>query len=292
MKKSILPLGAVVVFAAGCGGGDTIEIGAQTYTETKLIAYMNEALIEAHTDLSADVTPDISASPMVISALEEEELDIGLLYSGEVFNNHFEVEETNDPEAVLQMAQEGFDEHFNFKWFDPLGFENTYIMTVRADLADEYGLETVSDVEAVADELSLGVDTTWLERDVDGYQSFVDHYGFSFADTNSMDINLVYSAVANEEVDIVLAYSTDPRLIEYDLVTLEDDQQFFPPFDASIVAKNETLEEYPELEEVLNTLTGMFDEQAITELSYEVDINNRSERDVAREYLEEQGLLD
>ena len=286
-------LSALFAIAAACGGGETIEIGAQTYTETKIMAYINQALIEDRTDYSVNVTPDIAASPPVIDALSTGELDIGLLYTGEIFNNHFPgVEDTHDPEEVLRQAQEGFNEHYDFNWFDPLGWENTYAMTVRKDVAEELGLEKISDLKDVAENMRLGVDTTWLEREIDGYPAFIEHYGFSFGEEYSMDINLVYEAVANEEVDIVLAYSTDPRILEFDLQMLEDDQQFFPPYDACIVARNETLEQYPELEDILTLLTGEIDEETITRLNYEVDIEQRNPQDVAREFLQEKGLLE
>ncbi|MCM2674525.1 hypothetical protein NDM98_02685 [Shouchella plakortidis] len=122
-------------------------------------------------------------------------------------------------------------------------------------------------------------------------QAFVEHYDFTFQNTYAMDINLVYEAVAQEEVEVVLAYSTDPRLYEFDLKTLEDDKSFFPPYDASMLVRNETLEKYPEIDEIMKELIGSMDEELVTRLNYEVDINNRSERDVAIEFLQSRDLL-
>lgn len=286
---------------AGCGsqgsqgsGGDTIKIGAQTYTEPKIMAEMYKLLIEDRTDLKADIVPDLAASAVVVSALKENEIQMAsIIYSGEIFNGYFDIEDTKDRQRVMEQAQAGFDEHYGFHWFDGYGYENTYGFTVRPEVAEQHGgLENVSDLAEIAGEMRLGVDTTWLERANDGYPAFKKHYGFEFGNTFPMEISLVYGAVANDEVDIVLAYTTDPRLKEFNLKVLKDDKQFFPPFDASPVVRNDTLEAHPELKEVVELLVGQFDEQTITALNYEVDVNKREPDEVAREFLQERGLLE
>jgi osmoprotectant transport system substrate-binding protein len=298
-KFSLLFLSLVVaaLSLAGCGaagaGSDTIKIGTQTYTEPKIVAEMYKALIEDRTDISVEVVPDLAASPVVISALKENEIQMAsILYSGEIFNGYFDIEETKDRQNVMKQAQTGFDEHYGFKWFDGYGYENTYGFTVRSDMAEEHNLETVSDLKAIAEEVRLGVDTTWLERDNDGYGAFKKFYDIEFGKTFPMEIGLVYEAVANNEVDVVLAYTTDPRLKEFNLHVLKDDKQFFPPYDGSPVVRNDTLEKHPELTEVVNLLVGKIDAETMTGLNYEVDVNKRNETEVAKEFLKEIGLLE
>lgn len=295
MPKAITILTAFIVALllslSGCSSKDTIKIGAATYTETKIMAAIYKELIEDRTDLNVDIIPDLLSNSMIIKAMDRDDIDMSLMYSGVVFNNFFPVKQSTDREAVLKQAQEGFDRYYDFKWFDPLGFENTYALTVREDVAKEKNLKNVSDLQKYQSDMEFGVDSSWMERKQDGYPAFIKHYHFDFQKAYSMDINLVYEAVANKRVDVVLAYSTDPRLLEYNLKTLKDDKRFFPPYDASMVARNEILEEHPELTDIIEELTGKIDEQTITGLNYEVDINNRSERDVAREFLQKEGLL-
>jgi osmoprotectant transport system substrate-binding protein len=295
MPKAITILTALIMglflSLSGCSSKDTIKIGAATYTETKIMAAIYKELIEDRTDLKVDIIPDLLSNSMILKAMDRDDIDMSLMYSGVVFNNFFPVKQTTDRKAVLKQAQEGFDRHYDLKWFDPLGFENTYALTVREDVAKEKNLEKVSDLQKYQSDMEFGVDSSWMERKQDGYPAFIRHYDFDFQKAYSMDVNLVYEAVANKRVDVVLAYSTDPRLLEYNLKTLKDDKRFFPPYDASMVARNEILEEHPELTNIIEELTGKIDEQTITRLNYEVDINNRSERDVAREFLQKEGLL-
>ncbi|WP_309121316.1 glycine betaine ABC transporter substrate-binding protein [Paenibacillus sp.] len=299
MKKLALAvLSAVVAGAvAGCGAqggasGEGIKIGTQTYTEPKIVAEMYKALIEDRTELTAEIVPDLAASPVVINAMKENEIQMAsILYSGEIFNGYFDIEQTKDRARVMEQAQAGFEEHYGFTWFDGYGFENTYGFTVRRDVAEKYGLETVSDLGGVAGEMRLGVDTTWLERDNDGYAAFKEFYDYEFGKTFPMEISLVYEAVANDEVDVVLAYTTDPRLKEFDLKVLKDDKQFFPPYDGSAVVRNDALESHPELKEVVGLLEGKIDTETMTALNYEVDVNKRDAAEVAKEFLQENGLL-
>ncbi len=205
-----------------------MRIGTQTFTETKVLAYMYKLLIEDRTKVKVDVLTDLASSSVVLDMLKQNQLQMGTLYSGVIFENHFPVKETRDRQEVLSQAQAGFDKYFNLKWYDPYGFENTYAFTVRKDLAEKKeNLKTISDLAKFAGSYRLGVDTSWLERPVVGYPAFTQHYGFKFKETFPMEIGLVYKAVANREVDVVVAYSTDPRLKEYDLVTLQDDKHFF-----------------------------------------------------------------
>ncbi|MFD0868217.1 Osmoprotectant-binding protein [Chlamydia abortus] len=287
----ILLLAAVMAGMTGCGSKNQLIIGAQTYTETKIIAAMYQILIEEQTDLKVRTMPDLASSPVIINAMKKNDIQMATLYSGEIFNNHFPVEESKGREDVLRQAQEGFDKYFNFKWFDPYGFENTYAFTVRQAEAENNHLQQISDLKDLASTMRLGVDTSWLERNDDGYKAFSETYGLQFGELFPMEIGLVYEAVANDEVDIVLAYSTDPRLKEFNLTTLKDDKQFFPPYDASPVIRKEVLEQHPELNDIIGQLVGKIDEDTMTSLNYEVDINKRSEKAVAREFLNKLGLL-
>jgi osmoprotectant transport system substrate-binding protein len=282
---------------AACGsspGGaasGTIKIGTQTYSEPKIIAEMYKALIEDRTDLKVDIVPDLAASPIVIKSMDKNDVQMATLYTGEIFNGYFDIEDTKDRAEVLKQAQEGFDKKYGFKWFDPYGFENTYAFAVRKDVADQNGLKNVSDLKDLAKDMRIGVDTTWLERENDGYRAFTRTYGFEFAKTFPMEISLVYQAVADKKVDVVLAYTTDPGIKQYNLQTLADDKQFFPPYDASPVVRKDTLEKYPALNEIVPLLIGQIDAATMTGLNFEVDVNKRSPRDVAVEFLRSKGLL-
>lgn len=294
-KARLAPLGAaliaVCVLLAGCGNDNRIIIGTQTFSEPKIIANMYKLLIEDRTNMKVKVMPDLATSTVVLDALTRDDIQMASLYSGIILDNYFPIERTNDRASILKQAQEGFDKHYGLKWFDSYGFENTYAFTVRKELAEKEQLRTISDVKDKAQSMRLGVDTSWLEREGDGYADFQKVYGITFGKVYPMEVALVYNAIATNKMDIVVAYSTDARLKQYELVTLEDDKHFFPPYDASPVIRKEVLEKHPELQEVIDLLIGKLDAKTMIDLNYEVDVNKRNEKRVAEDYLKKIGLL-
>ncbi len=139
--------------------------------------------------------------------------------------------------------------------------------------------------------LKAGFDAEFLTRP-DGYEGLCERYGFQFPDEpRQMDSGLMYKAATDGAVDVICAFATDGRIPAYELFTLEDDQQFFPPYYAAPLVRKEVLEKHPEVVEALNRLAGMIDDATMQALNYEVDEEGKKATDVARAFLISQGLL-
>ena len=158
---------------------------------------------------------------------------------------------------------------------------------VTKETAEKYQLTKVSDLKNVASELKAGFDSAWLDRKGDGYEGFVEEYGFDFGKVFPMQIGLVYDAVNAGKMDVVLGYSTDGRIASYDLVVLEDDLHFFPPYDCSIVVGEDLLKQVPELDGILSKLSGKIDTKTMQKLNYEVDDNLLEPETVAKRFLQQ-----
>jgi osmoprotectant transport system substrate-binding protein len=296
MKKKVgflITLTLLIGILSGCSTEtETIKIGAHTYTEPIILAYMIEHLINEDTDLEAEVVEGLGSTPVVQQAMVSNDIQISSRYVGTDLAGTLEIKDMpRDREKALKMVQEGFNEKFDQTWFPSYGLENTYAFTVRQEVADKLGLEKISDLAPHAKDMALGTDTGWLERPLDGYPAFIKTYGIEFGKKSPMEIGLVYKAVKNEDVDVVLAYSTDPRLKEYNLKTLKDDKSFFPPYDASPVVRNDLLEKHPQLKDIINKLVGLIDTETMTSLNYQVDVEKLSPDEVAKNFLVEKGLL-
>lgn len=291
--KALIITGLSLLLATGCSSGDVVKIGHQPTSEQTILAHMLKQVIEGNSDLKTELVGGLGATPVVLKAMQNNDIQISAVrYVGTDITSSLGLEEfSKDPQEAFDLVKNGVAEKFDQLWFPSYGFENTYVFTVRKELADKYNLQKISDLAAHAKELSLGTDSSWLERPNDGYQAFIQEYGFQFGKTTPMDIGLVYKAVDTKEVDIVLAYSTDSRLKEYNLVTLEDDKHFFPPYGASPVVRNDTLKKYPQLQEVINKLVGKIDTQTMTALNYQADIEKKDPAAIAREFLLEHGLI-
>ncbi|PSA97387.1 osmoprotectant ABC transporter substrate-binding lipoprotein OpuCC [Bacillus halotolerans] len=279
----------------GLGGAsqDTIKVGAQSITESEILANMIAQLIEHDTDLNTALVKNLGSNYVQHQAMLGGDIDISATrYSGTDLTSTLGMEAEKDPEKALNIVQKEFDKHFKYKWFDSYGFDNTYAFTVTKKFAEKEHVNTVSDLKKNATEYKLGVDNAWLKRKGDGYKGFVSTYGFEFGTTYPMQIGLVYDAVKNEKMDAVLAYSTDGRIKAYDLKILEDDKQFFPPYDCSPVIPKKVLKEHPELEGIIDKLIGKIDTETMQELNYEVDGKLKEPSVVAKEFLEKHHYFD
>ncbi|MCC2115306.1 osmoprotectant ABC transporter substrate-binding lipoprotein OpuCC [Bacillus halotolerans] len=279
----------------GLGGAsqDTIKVGAQSITESEILANMIAQLIEHDTDLNTALVKNLGSNYVQHQAMLGGDIDISATrYSGTDLTSTLGMEAEKDPEKALNIVQKEFDKRFKYKWFDSYGFDNTYAFTVTKKFAEKEHVNTVSDLKKNASEYKLGVDNAWLKRKGDGYKGFVSTYEFEFGTTYPMQIGLVYDAVKNEKMDAVLAYSTDGRIKAYDLKILEDDKQFFPPYDCSPVIPEKVLKEHPELEGIIDKLIGKIDTETMQELNYEVDGKLKEPSVVAKEFLEKHHYFD
>lgn len=291
---------AFVMLLSGCslpglGGAsqDTIKVGAQSITESEILANMIAQLIEHDTDLNTALVKNLGSNYVQHQAMLGGDIDISATrYSGTDLTSTLGMEAEKNPEKALNIVQKEFDKRFKYKWFDSYGFDNTYAFTVTKKFAEKEHVNTVSDLKKNASEYKLGVDNAWLKRKGDGYQGFVSTYGFEFGTTYPMQIGLVYDAVKNEKMDAVLAYSTDGRIKAYDLKILKDDKQFFPPYDCSPVIPEKVLKEHPELEGIIDKLIGKIDTETMQELNYEVDGKLKEPSVVAKEFLEKHHYFD
>jgi glycine betaine/choline ABC-type transport system substrate-binding protein len=174
---------------------------------------------------------------------------------------------------------------------EPLGFNNTYALVVRPDDAARYGWKRISDLAPQASRIRVGLFGEFLERP-DGMPGLLAAYGFRFGPPpREMDLGLLYTALANQQADLVVGSATDGLIGALKLVVLEDDRRYFPPYDAVPVTRPASLERHPGLDGVLGALAGRIDEATMRRLNYAVDGERRDPAQVAREFLRESGLL-
>jgi glycine betaine/choline ABC-type transport system substrate-binding protein len=197
----------------------------------------------------------------------------------------------HDSEEVYRKVGSEYRQRFGLQWGPPLGFNNTYALAMRSAHAAELGIRRISDLAHHLDTIRTGFGHEFLERE-DGYRGFTGAYGLEFATPPSgMELGLIYQALAEEQVDLVAGSSTDALIEKLGLTVLEDDRNFFPPYDAAPVYRPDSAERYPALAEVLDTMGGQIDEDIMRRLNLAVDVERRSERQVALEFLVEKGWI-
>lgn len=267
---------------------DTVSVGSMSTSESQILAGMVKGMIEHYTDIKVNMVNNLGTSTVMHQAMLNGDVSISASrYTGTDLSGALKLPPEKDPDKAMAIVQKEFKERFDQRWYDSYGFANTYAFMVSQETAEKYDLKTISDLKDVAKELTAGVDTSWLDRKGDGYKGFVADYGFDFGKVYPMQIGLVYDAVNAGKMDVVLGYSTDGRIASYDLVVLEDDLQFFPPYDASIVVGETLLVEHPGLDEILAKLSGKIDTKTMQQLNYDVDNDLLEPEIVATRFLQD-----
>lgn len=264
----------------------SITIGSKNFTEQLIVAEMVAQQIERHTELPVIRRFGLGGSNVMHQALTERTIDLGIEYTGTALSAILRQPPMADTGAVFAHVQAQYADKFNLVWLPPLGFNNSYQLAVREDDASLAGIATISSLENAAPSLTAAFDFEFAERD-DGYAGLKRAYGLRFGKVLDMHPDLLYGALATGKVDVISAYATDGRLQQPGIRVLVDDQRFFPPYEAAIVVREATLRTHPELEPILQRLSGTLNNARMAALNAAVDSKRLSVEQAAREALKE-----
>lgn len=293
MKKLLISSVLLLFILSGCGGKKEVVISGKPWTEQFILPHILGLVIEEHTDYSVKYKEGLGEVAILTPALDKSEIDLYVEYTGtglmDVLEEETEAGENSD--SVYDRVKTGYEETYDVTWLEPLGFENTYTLAYAKDNGIE--ATTYSELAAYSTEndMSFGAPHAFYERVGEGYDDLVETYAFEFSDTNSLDPNIMYEAVKNGEVDLIPGFTTDSRIELFDLVTTEDDLQFFPKYDAVPIVRQAILKEMPELEDAINKLAGQISEEDMLKMNARVDIDEEKPENVARDFLIDKGLI-
>ena len=269
----------------------TINIATKPMTEGYILGQMLTELIEQDTDLKVNMTTGVGGGTSNIHpAIVKGEFDLYPEYTGTSWEAVLKKEGSYD-ESKFDELQKEYKEKYNLEYVNLYGFNNTYGLAVNKDIAEKYNLKTYSDLAAVSNNLIFGAEYDFFERE-DGYKELQKVYNVDFKKKIDMDIGLKYQAMKDKKIDVMVIFTTDGQLAISDVVVLEDDKKMYPSYRAGTVVRSEILSKYPELKAVLEKLNNILDDKTMADLNYQVESEGKKPEDVAREYLQEKGLLE
>jgi osmoprotectant transport system substrate-binding protein len=294
-KIAILLLSIVVAMVfAGCSltskDSNRIVIGGKNFTEQDILVYMMKYVIEDQTKLKVETKTFLGGTSVVAQAIERGDIDIYPEYTGTALINLLGEPVINDSQAAYDKVQKLYKEKKQIVWLEPFGFNNTYTLTMRSDEAERLGITTISDLASKADTIMLGCTQEFLER-ADGQKGLEEKYGFKFAAASGMDPGLTYAAVRDKKVSVIDGFATDGRIAAFNLKVLKDDKNFFPPYYAAPIIREDVLKKHPEIADALKRLAGKLDDKEMAKLNAKVDLEKQDAKAVAKEWLQSQGII-
>ncbi|HKR65523.1 MAG TPA: glycine betaine ABC transporter substrate-binding protein [Thermoanaerobaculia bacterium] len=273
-------LAVVVLFAVACAKKEAIVVGSKNFTESVLLGEIIAQRLESR---GCTVTRklDLGGTLVCDKAITGGSLDVYPEYSGTALTAILHRPPSNDRNAVMTDVAREYVKR-GLRWGPPLGFENTFAMIVRRADAQKLGLKKISDLARVTSTFRPGFGYEFVERP-DGWNGLQKHYALAFTQPpRTMDLGLTYRALASGEIDLIAGNSTDGLIAALDLVVLEDDRRFFPPYDAVIVSRNDLAEKCAAAPAALESLKNAFDEATMRKLNYSIDGEKKNPADVAR----------
>lgn len=289
--KFILFISLLLIFTACSDKKDTIRIATKPMTEQFILGEMLALLIENDTDYKVNLTKGIGGGTSNIHpALIKGDFDLYPEYTGTGWLVVLKKENFPGHEQLYSQLQQEYQNQFDLRWIAPYGFNNTYSLALKNELAREKNLATFSDLANYPDQFSFGAEYDFFEIPM-GYRELCDRYNLKFKDTKDMDIGLKYEAIRSGKIDVMNVFTTDGQLSGAGLTVLEDDRGFFPTYYCATVVREDALQRFPGLEVTLQKMNNILTNEDMIELNNQVDVQGRNEREVARDFLVSKGLL-
>ena len=279
----VLVLAGAATMAARASGA--VIVGSKNFTEQLILGEIVAQTIERHTGLTVRRRLNLGGTLICDRALLTGDIDVYVEYTGTALTAVFRQPPSNNPATVLNAVRDSYA-NSGRTLLPPLGFDNTFAILVRGADARQRGLRTIDDVARVAPQWRAGFGYEFLERP-DGYRGLAATYGLAFrTPPQVMDLTLSYRALASGQVDVIAGDATAGLISSLDLVQLEDNRRYFPPYDAVPVARASTLLRYPEVRHALERLAGRISAADMREMNHAADAQRANPADIARQFLD------
>jgi osmoprotectant transport system permease protein len=283
--SKILTLLLACIVLPSCSSADRIVIGSKNFTEQVILGELLAQQVEAKTGLRVDRRLNLGGTLICHQAIVAGQIDAYVEYTGTGLTAILKEPVSADSGAVYEKVKTAYRNDYGIEWTEPLGFNNTFAIIVRKDDAKRLNLRTISDAVPYTSGWTAGFGYEFLERE-DGYRGLAKTYGLRFPTApRVMDLGLTYKAVADRQVDLIAGNSTDGLIDALGLAVLEDDQHYFPPYDAAPLLRAAVAEKFPEVRQAFRELGGRISPEDMRRMNYAVDGEHRNVSDVVREFL-------
>ncbi len=294
-RTALAATGAAIAILLVSGGAaarsrGAIVIGSKNFTEQVILGELLAQTIEQDTGLPVERRLNLGGTLICDRALLTGDIDVYVEYTGTALTAVFH-QPVPGGAGASAPARAVYDEvrqdyaRTGRTLLPPLGFDNTFAILVRGKDARALGLKTIEDASKMAPVWRAGFGYEFLERP-DGYPGLAKTYGLRFdGEPHVMDLTLSYRALSSGQVDLIAGDATAGLISALDLVQLEDNRHYFPPYDAAPVARAQTLLKYPQVRAALETLGGRVTAADMRRMNYEADAEHRDVRDVVSSFL-------
>lgn len=288
----VILLGSIIYDSIDWSGEPTLTIGTTEYIEERIVSELYAQIIEDRTGIKVIRNNAMGDGLVVWQAIQSNQVNIVPAYTGTYYAARLGLPlyEGMTSEDTYNSVAEGLKE-YGVTAAGQLGPNNQYVFAVKPELAQKYNLKNVSDLAKIASNLVVGCSQGFYARDTDGLFPVCDEYSMSFKDALTFGAAPMYMALESGDVDVIVTFRTDGLLQKYDLVFLEDDHGFFPPYVLFCMLNDTVMVDYPEVYDACMELEFAVTDEEMRELNNKGAQQGELPYDIAHEFLVTKGLL-
>lgn len=282
----------IIIFFCSCSPShsDRIVVGSKNFTESFILGELIAQQIEAHTKLKVERRFYLAGTYICQQAILAGRIDVYPEYTGTALTAVLKQGTSRDRQDVYQRVKHEYERQFRLTLGPAFGFNDTFAMEIRGEEARRLNVRTLSQAAQFAPQWRAGFGYEFMERP-DGYRGLASTYGLHFAEQpRIMDLGLLARALQAHQIDFAAGNATDGLIPKLDLFVLEDDRHYFPPYEAVPVIRKQVLQQHPEIEGILDELSGKISDAEMQKMNYLVDAQHRDTQDVVREFLRGKNL--
>jgi len=273
------------------GHSDRVVVASKNFTEQAVLGEILAQYIEYRAKIPVERRFYLAGTFVCQQAMLAGRADIYPEYTGTALTAVLKEKPGGDEAEVYDRVKQGYADRFKFVVMPSLGFNNTFAVIIRGEEARRLNIRTISEAARYSPQWKAAFGYEFMERP-DGYPGLARTYNLRFAQPPlAMDLGLLYRAIQNRQVDLIVGSSTDGLIQALDLVVLEDDKHYFPPYDAVPIVRMQTIQRYPMIKTALEELAGTISQEEMQKMNYAVDGKHRDTADIAAEFLKSKGLI-
>lgn len=284
-------LGAAAILAGCRPSAGGITVGSKNFTEQLILGELLAQVLEPIVRQGVDRRFYLAGTYICHQAVLAGRIDMYVEYTGTALAAILKEKQfPSGHEQVFAFVRDQYAKRFGLTVLPSLGFDNSFAIVMRGEDARRFGISRLSQLAPFAPQLRMGVGYEFLERP-DGYQGLVKRYGLTFAEApRVMDLGLIYRALQSRQVDVVAGSNTDGLISALGLAVLEDDRNYFPPYDAVPIVRPQALQQ-PGVADALARLSGRISADEMRRLNYSVDGEKKDAAAVVGQFIVEKKLL-
>ncbi len=278
----IVSLSLMVLSA--CSNKPVIVVGSKNFTEQVILGELLAQQIERRLDVTVQRKLNLGGTLLTHEAVKAGSLDLYPEYTGTALTAVLKLPSAKDPSVVMEQVRRGY-KSWGLVWLDPLGFNNTFAMVIRTEVARELAANTLSAAAQRPRPWKMGVGYEFIERP-DGLPGLLNAYGLRMEGAPvAMDLGLLYTAIEGRRIEMGAASATDAQLSRAEFTALADDRSFFPPYQCAVVVRESALANTPGLRNALSELSNLISDADMRGMNAAVEREHRPVFDIAREFL-------